>query len=416
MTSRPARARGWTAGVAVAVRLGAGLAVAGTVHQLRNLRHLRVPPAHPPAVAEPVTVALPVRDETHRVAPTVAALLAQRGVPDLEVLVLDDGSTDGTADVVRATAGGDPRLRVLPGTRPPPGWLGKPHACARLAAAARGSVLVFVDADVVLAPDAVAAAVAVLRATGTGGRGLDLLSPWPRQVAEGPAARLVQPLLQWSWMVSLPLRRAERSPRPALCAANGQFLVADAAVLARAGGFAAAAGAVLDDLAVARAVKRAGGRVGVADGAALATCRMYVGWADLREGYRKSLWAAFGPAPASAAVAATLALAYVLPPLAALGGSRAGLVGYAAAVVSRVAAARRSGGRAWPDPLAHPASVAALLGLLAASWRGHRRGDLTWKGRVLDGQRAGRDGANAAFGALDAPNAAFARFTAAGGR
>jgi GT2 family glycosyltransferase len=215
-------------------------------------------------VTEPVSVALPVRDEAHRVAPTLAALLAQRGVADLELLVLDDGSTDGTGDFVRRVAGGDPRLRLLRGTPPPRGLPGKPHACAQLAAAARGSVLVFVDADVTLAPHAVAAAVAVLR-----GAGLDLLSPWPRQLADG-AARLVQPLLQWSWMVSLPLRRAERSAQPALCAANGQFLVVDAAALARAGGFAGVAAEVLDDLAVARAVKRSGGRVGVADGADLA--------------------------------------------------------------------------------------------------------------------------------------------------
>ena len=86
--------------------------------------------------------------------------------------MLDDGSTDGTGDVVRRVAGGDPRLRLLRGSPPPRGLPGKPHACAQLAAAARGSVLVFVDADVTLAPHAVAAAVAVLR-----GAGLDLLSP-----------------------------------------------------------------------------------------------------------------------------------------------------------------------------------------------------------------------------------------------
>ncbi|QJY44569.1 glycosyltransferase [Pseudonocardia broussonetiae] len=360
------------------VRTGAALAVAGTAHLLVNVRALRVPPRHPVPVVEPVSVLLPARDEAARVGPTVASVLAQEGVARMELLVLDDGSTDGTADVVRAAGAGDPRLTVRTGEPPPAGVLGKPHACAQLAAAAGGSVLVFVDADVVLAPHAVAAAVGMLR----GGR-LDLLCPWPRQVADGPGPRLLQPLLAWSWMVTLPLRVAERSPRPSMVAANGQFLVVDAAALAAAGGFAAVGTQVLDDIGLARAVKRSGGRVGVADGSALASCRMYDGWADLSAGYRKSLWAAFGPPAASAAIAALLALAYVVPPVAALAGSRAGRVGYAAAVLGRVVAARRSRVRAWPDPLAHPLSVAALLVLWARSWAGHRRGSLRWKGRAL---------------------------------
>jgi hypothetical protein len=75
---------------------------------------------------------------------------------------------------------GDPRVRPLDGLEPPAGWLGKPWACAQLAAAARGTTLVFVDADVTLAPHAVAATVALLRA----GSGLDCVSPYPRQLAE----------------------------------------------------------------------------------------------------------------------------------------------------------------------------------------------------------------------------------------
>jgi glycosyl transferase family 2 len=366
---------GSRAGSAV-VLAGSALAAAGTVHQLANLRALRVPPADPPPVTEPVSVLVPARDEAHRIAPTVRSVLAQTGVADLEVLVLDDGSTDGTADVVRAVAAGDPRLKVLDGAPPPPGVLGKPHACAQLAALARGRVLVFVDADVVLAPHAVAAAVTTLREAG-----LDLLSPWPRQLADGPGPRLLQPLLAWSWMVTLPLRRAEASPRPSMLAANGQFLLVDAAALAAAGGPDTAA--VLDDLALARAVKRAGGRVGVADGSALASCRMYTGWSELSAGYRKSLWAAFGPPPAAAGVLGVLALAYLVPPVAAVRGSRVGLAGYAAAVASRAVAARRVGTPVWPDALAHPLSIGALVGLWLRSVAGRRRGTLRWKGRAV---------------------------------
>ena len=373
---------------------GSALAAAGTAHQVVNRAALRRPPRTPPPVTVPVSLLVPARDEAARIAPTVRSLLAQDGLEDAEVLVLDDGSTDGTADVVAEAAAGDPRVRVLTGTSPPPGFLGKPHACAQLAAAARGEVLVFVDADVVLAPSAVAAAVAVLR----GPDPLDLLCPWPRQVVAGALARLVQPLLAWSWLTTVPLRAAERSGRPSMALANGQFLLVEAAALARAGGWEAVRGEVLDDLALARAVRRSGGRTGVADGSGLATCRMYDSGADLRAGYRKSLWAAFGSPAGAAAVGAALALVYVLPPAAALAGSRTGAAGYAVAVAGRVLAGRFVGagsrsdaaGRdargpdapGW-DAAAHPLSILVVLGLVVSSWVGRIRGTLRWKGRTV---------------------------------
>ncbi|HYO02192.1 MAG TPA: glycosyltransferase [Mycobacterium sp.] len=358
---------------------GSALACIGTAHQLVNQRRLRRPPRNPPPVTATVSLVVPARDEAHRIAPTIASLLAQRGLTDVDVVVLDDGSTDGTADVVRRVAGSDPRLRVLTGTPPPPGWLGKPHACAQLAAAARGEILVFVDADVVLSPDAVAAAVAMLR----GPDPLDLLCPWPRQIATGLLGRLVQPLLAWSWLTTLPLRRAEHSRRPSMAVANGQFLVVEADALARAGGWQSVSSAVLDDIALARAVRAAGGRTGVADGSLLGTCRMYDTGHELREGYRKSLWAAFGSPAGAVAVATALTLVYVLPAAAAVTGSRVGALGYAAAVVGRVSARRWCGGRFGWDAMAHPFSVAALLWLLGSSWAGRLRGSLSWKGRAV---------------------------------
>ncbi|HEX7303778.1 MAG TPA: glycosyltransferase [Lentzea sp.] len=363
-----------------AVRGAAVGSVAAAAHAIVNARLMRVPDADPPECGEAVSVLVPARDEAHRIAPTIESLLAQRGVPGLEVVVLDDGSTDGTADEVRRVAGGDERVRVVTGTPPTEGVPGKPHACAQLARLARGSVLVFVDADVVLAPHAVAAAVALLR-----DNDFDVVSPFPRQLADGVGARLVQPLLQWSWLVFLPLRLAERSPRPSLSAANGQFLVVDAAAYERSGGFDGIATAVLDDIALMRAVKRGGGRGVVVDGSTVASCRMYEDWAEVRDGYEKSLWSATGSPAGAVALSLVLAWLYVLPPVAALAGSRAGAVGYAAGVLTRVVTARHTGGRGWPDALAHPVSVGVLLTLVARSWRAKRAGSLRWKGRSLRG-------------------------------
>jgi Glycosyl transferase family 2 len=337
-----------------------------TVHAAVNALLLRRPDTGDRPVNQTVAVLLPVRDEAARIEPCLRALLAQRGVPNLEILVLDDGSTDDTTDIIGAVGG----VRLLTGAPLPPGWLGKPYACAQLAAATDAEILVFVDADVVLAPNAVAASVAMLD-------GFDLLSPYPKIVGQS----LVQPLLQWSWLTFLPLRAMERSRRPALAAAGGQFLVARAAAYRAAGGHAAVRDRVLEDIELARAVKRAGGRIALADGSSLATCRMYGSWRELIDGYGKSLWASFGSAAGAAGVIALLTTLYVLP----IGTfSLAGLAAYALGVAGRVVTARATGARAFPEALAHPVSILLFAGLVVVSFRRRRQGRLTWKGRRIE--------------------------------
>ncbi|MEV6695483.1 glycosyltransferase family A protein [Micromonospora sp. NPDC051196] len=363
--------------------------VALTAHTVVNAgQWLRRPADRPVQTTERVTVLLPLRDEADRVSPCLRALLAQRGVPGLRIVVLDDGSTDGTTEVVRTLVGDDPRVTLRTGVAPPPGWLGKPHACWQLAGHVEESadVLVFVDADVVLHPYAVAAAVTELRATGAA-----LLSPYPRIVVRTAADRLVQPLLQWLWLTFLPLPAMERSPRPSLAAAGGQFLVVDRAGYLRAGGHAAVADRVLEDIELARAVKRAGGRIALADGSRLASCRMYDTWPQLRDGYTKSLWASFGHPLAAALVVTLLLLLYTAPPLVAVAALLAGapaLAGvaaltYLAGVVGRVVSARATGGRAWPDALSHPVSVAVLGWLTLRSYHLRKRRRLSWRGRPV---------------------------------
>ncbi|MGB7980685.1 MAG: glycosyltransferase, partial [Candidatus Nanopelagicales bacterium] len=331
----------------VAVAAATALAGALTAHTAWNVRHLRRAPR--PAPGDPaesmrIAVLLPARDEAARIGPCLVALLAQ-GHPQMRVVVLDDGSTDGTYEVVAGYLRADPRFALLAGgdRPPPPGWLGKPWACQRLADAAMThpaltdpglahsdladpgladpgftgawapDLFVFLDADVVLAPDALTRIAALMHDSG-----LDLASPYPRQQVGTRAERLVQPLLQWSWLTTLPLTVAESSARPSLTAANGQILVIRPEAHQRIGGHGAVRHEVLEDIALARAVKAAGGRANVTDGTDLATCRMYTTGPELVDGYTKSLWAAFGSPVGSAGATSLLTFAYVLPPAAAL--------------------------------------------------------------------------------------------------
>ena len=368
------------------------------VHAAINARLLRHPPAAAPrnrddveraetdASSPPpeVSVLIPARNEAARIGPCISALLQSRGV-DFEVVVLDDCSTDDTAGTVRTAAAGDPRVRVVDGAPLPSGWLGKAHACTQLSRTARGHVLAFVDADVIVTPDGLARSVAML-ADGP----LDMVCPYPRQIVDGPATRLVQPLLQWSWLTFLPLRVAERSPKSSLVAANGQLLVCRACDYARAGGHAAVKNAVLEDLELARAFKRAGLRAGVVAGHDIATCAMYRTWDDVRAGYGKSLWAAFGSPAGAAGVLGVLLWLYVAPPAgAALALARGdhdrarwGLAAIIGGILGRVVAARHTGGIP-VDGVWHPLSILALAALTLGSFRDRGSGDLAWRGRPL---------------------------------
>lgn len=340
---------------------------------LINLRHLRRPAAESSntAATSRISVLVPARDEAERIGPTLASLQQLDGVA--EILILDDNSTDATAQMVQSA-----RLEVIRSSQePPPGWLGKPWACQRLADAATGDVLVFIDADVVLTPDAARVAAGLLS-----DGDLDLVCPYPRQLTQGWLQRLVQPLLQWSWLTFLPLALAERSAHPLLSAGNGQFVAVRRDAYFAAGGHASVHGEVLEDLALVRRFKITGHRVAMADGTHIATCRMYTGHRDLIDGYTKSLHEAFGPVTLT-----LLGFMYVLPAGVLLFSRNRrtrgyGLLAYTLAVVGRIAVARRTD-QPLVDALAHPLSIVALTALYARSVSAYRHRRITWRGRSL---------------------------------
>lgn len=344
----------------------------------RNSRRTLVPPDDPPPVHERVSVLMPARNEAHRITPGIRSLVAQRGVEDLEILVLDDNSTDGTSEVVREASGGDPRLRILTGRPLPDGWRGKPHACAQLGEAATGSVLVFVDADVEFEPHAMASAVTLLRE-----KHLDYLSPFPRQIVGSFGERLMQPVNGWVRLSVMDMRYAEDSHEAGALLANGQFIVVDAGAYKRAGGHEAIKDAMIDDVWLAGTLKYTGSRGVAVRGSEIASCRMYESFTELRDGYTRWLWVLFPNNRVLVTTCAKVIASDVLPFLAALRGSRLGMLGYGAGVVGRVISGRSSRDRLVPDALFHPASSALSVALYIESVRRRKKDQVTWKGRAI---------------------------------
>jgi len=264
-------------------------------------------------------------------------------------------------------------IKIINAPALPNNWLGKPWALQQGYLAARGEIIVTIDADVRLAPTAIAQTVAML-----GSR--EFISAYPRQMALSFSERLIQPLLQWSWMTTVPLRMAERSSRTSLAVANGQFFMVKKSALNKISGFTLIASEVLDDMKLARALITSGAHGGVADGSTLAHTRMYKNFKEIRAGYGKSLWSAFAT-PLGAGVAIVfIFLTGIAPIIFWFTGNPIGLFTYEIIVITRIFSAKRSGGRAL-DSLLHPISSAILIYLIIYSWR--MRGKVQWKGRTL---------------------------------
>jgi glycosyltransferase involved in cell wall biosynthesis len=322
-------------------------------------------------ISKKISILIPMRNEVQNAQDCITALIAQKGLVDFEIIVLDDESTDGTSQVLSEF----PEIKVCKGQALPQGWLGKNWACHQLSQAATGEILVFLDADVRVREHAVASAIYQMG-------NWDFISPYPRQLSVGFIESIFQPLLHWSWFASVPLIISQRFKVKSMVVANGQFLVINKASYLAAGGHEEIKAEVLDDLELAKLLVANGFQGNVAEGSDVADCLMYRTPKELISGYQKSLWRAFGGLAGSIFVALLLISTGVLSLILAIAGSVLAALSFILILASRLLSSLKAK-EPFSKALWHPLAVLIFVAILIYSWIGKYRGSLKWRDRVI---------------------------------
>jgi len=249
-------------------------------------RSLDTEVATPPTPPPTISVIVPARDEARNIERCVRSVLTT-DYPGIEVIVVDDHSTDGTGRIAREVAAADSRLRVLDSPPLPDGWFGKQWACATGAGVARGELLLFIDADTWHAPDLLSRAVNAMRA-----RGADLLSVAGRQETRSFWERVLQPQVFWMLLARYGgTEGISRARRPADVIASGQFMLVRREAYYAVGGHTAVRGKVAEDLALGQRLFANGYRVAMVLGRDKLATHMYASLGELIEGWGKNVYA-----------------------------------------------------------------------------------------------------------------------------
>jgi chlorobactene glucosyltransferase len=348
-----------------------------------------------------VSVIIPARNEEQNIERVVRSVAGQD--PVIEILVVDDASTDQTAEILKRLQDEIPLLRAIRNNVLPEGWAGKPHACALGAHRARGEWLLFTDADTEHLPGSLAYWVEQAER-----EGLDMVSLSPGQVVtkwweKAVIPRLFVQLARW-----YPFEEISRPDSPR-AAANGQYFLVRRKVYLEAGGFESVRGQILDDVRLAERVKASGGRICFAPGADWVRTRMYASFRAMWQGWTKNLYLLAEGKWRRGLAAATGAWLLDVVPLAAfvvlgtmtLAARRGSLVTILAAGCLFFALARRARyGRELAklgfDPrLANYQGPGALLAglLILNSFCTYRLGwRIEWKGRAYPSAAWGKQG------------------------
>jgi glycosyltransferase involved in cell wall biosynthesis len=333
-----------------------------------------------------ISVLIPARNEAAGIANSIQCVLANTGV-ELEVIVLDDHSTDGTPDIVRELMRQDERLRLETAPPLPVGWSGKQHACFTLSKLAKFDTLVFLDADVRLQPTALAS----LKQFQLDAKA-ELVSGFPKQETKGFVEQLIIPLINWLLLSYLPFERMRTDISPSLGAGCGQWFLTSREAYETIGGHShpLVKKSFHDGIKLPRAYRMHGFRTDVADATDMATCRMYRSPGQVWNGFAKNAREGIGSPKGIWLWTFLLWAGHILPFLLLASWPWLNLfqqillcLACVLSLAPRVQAVTRFH-TSWLTILLHPLAVLGLIGIqwyaTLRVWLGKPVG---WKGRIL---------------------------------
>jgi glycosyltransferase involved in cell wall biosynthesis len=323
-----------------------------------------------------ISVLIPARNEAENIAACMDAALAA-GVCIGEVLVYDDRSEDGTDRLVRAHAVRDTRVRLIEGADLPQGWCGKNFACASLADAARGSWLLFLDADARLIPGAADRLLAEAAA-----RHATMISAWPSLLMGSFWERALMPMLNVVTFSLFPAPLSLARDEPSLGLVHGACILVSREAYVIVGGHTAVKGEIFEDQRLAHLWRERGERGFCLDGRTAVSVRMYRSLGEIWRGFQKNFYPAFEREWSFWAYLLLHASTFILPlVLVVLAPSWITVAAVAAVAAIRILIAVRFRHPLW-TVLMHPVAEMVLLGIGLASWWRCRSGrGVEWKGR-----------------------------------
>ena len=245
------------------------------------------PPLNPPLIS----VCIPARNEERNIRACAEAMLAQ-DYPNLEVIILDDRSTDATPQILADIASRDSRIHPISGSDLPKGWAGKPHALFQASAVAHGEWLCFVDADTFLSPTTLSSCYTKALATKA-----DMFTIMTFQILGTFWEKAIMPLVMTALSVGFSPRKVN-DPKTKDAIANGQFILIKRSTYTAIGGHESVKNNIVEDKAISERVKWNGYRLIVADGMQVARTRMYTSLPEMWEGWTKNIYLGLRDQPA----------------------------------------------------------------------------------------------------------------------